>query len=432
MKRPHVAKILVYGCLFGVFGLVDTCLVNTRTAQIHAQEWTRFRGPNGQGQSESVFDAQFTESDFAWKASLPGEGNSSPVLWGNKLFVLASDRGDATRFVVCLDAKTGDELWRRIYKSKTHKLHSRSSYSSSTPAVDEERVYVAWSTHDSTTFMALDHDGNEVWKRDLGRWIGSHGFGTSPIVYKEMVILHNSLQASGLNKDEAPGDSFMLAVNRKTGEQVWRADRPGARVCYSVPAIYEPPAGGPDQLVCCSTVEGVYSLDPTNGKLNWNTEGAIRMRSVSSPVIAGDLILGSTGSGGGGNYVVAVRPGDKPEIAYQIKRNAPYVPTSVAHNGLLFMFGDKGFASCADVQTGEIHWRERMSTGFSGSPIRAGDKVYVISDEGELIALAISKNFKVLGKSDLGEPSRSTPAVHDGRMYLRTKTHMICVKQSAS
>lgn len=411
--------------------VVSTCMVNG-SGTANGQEWARFRGPNGQGQSESVFDAKFTSSDFAWKATLPGEGASSPVLWGNKLFLISSDRKNATRYLVCLDAKSGKELWTNKYESQTHKLHQRSSYSSSTPAVDGERVYVAWSTRETTTFMALDHDGNEVWKKDLGRWIGSHGFGASPMIYKDMVILHNSLQVSGLDPGEKPGDSFMLAFNRRTGDEIWRSPRPGARVCYSVPAIYKPADGGPDQLICCSTLEGVFSLDPTNGKLNWKTEGAIKMRSVSSPVIADGLILGSTGSGNGGNYLVAVRPGTKPEVVYEIKRNAPYVPTSVAHNGLVFLFGDKGIVSCADVQSGEVHWRERMSTGFSGSPIRAGDKIYSISDDGELLSIALSKEFKLLGKSDLGEKSRSTPAVHDGRMYLRTKTHLICVEQSAS
>ena len=409
-----------------------TALVAIGAGSASAQEWTRFRGPNGQGQSESVFDAKFTQSDFAWKTTLPGEGASSPVLWGNKLFLIASDRASATRFLVCLDAKSGKALWTNDYESQTHKLHSRSSYSSSTPAVDSERLYVAWSTRETTTFMALDHDGKELWKKDLGRWIGSHVFGTSPMIYKDMVILHNSLQSSGLDPGEKPGNSFMMAFDRKTGEEIWRSARPGARVCYSVPAVYHPPGGGPDQLVCCSTEEGVYSLNPTNGKLNWKTAGAIKMRAVSSPVIADGLIFGSTGSGGGGNYVVAIRPGTQPEVVYEIKQNAPYVPTSVTYKGLLFLFGDKGIASCADIQTGEVHWRQRMSTGFSGSPIRAGDKIYLISDEGELFCLAGSKEFKVLGKSELGETSRSTPAVHDGRMYLRTKTHVICVKQAAS
>jgi len=404
-----------------------TCLVVCGSTSL-AQEWTRFHGPNGEGQSDTLFPGQFATSDFAWRKELPGAGHSSPVLWGDKLFVLGSDRTTAERIVICLDAETGSTRWTKEYESQTHPLHARSSYASSSPAVDAERVYVAWSTRDTTTLMALDHDGSEVWKLDLGRWIGSHGFGTSPMLYQDMVILHNSLQAKSLEPGERPGDSTMLAFNRTTGDAVWRSPRGGARVCYSVPAIYQPPIG-PDELICCSTSEGIFSLNPLNGQLNWKTEGAIKMRSISSPLIADGLIFGSTGSGGGGNYVVAVRPSREPEIVYQVKRNAPYVPTLVAHEGMLFLFYDKGIVSCLDMQTGAEHWRERIAAGFSGSPIRAGDKVYCISDDGELICVAASKEFKSFGKTELGESSRSTPAVHQGRMYLRTDTHIICVEK---
>jgi outer membrane protein assembly factor BamB len=328
--------------------------------------------------------------------------------------------------VICLNATTGASLWTKPYESQTHPLHARSSYASSTPAVDAECVYVAWSTRDTTTLMALDHEGREVWQRDLGRWIGSHGFGASPILYDGQVILHNSLQAESLEPGEEPGDSCMLAVDRRTGEEIWRSSLGSARVCYSTPAIYRP-AQGADELICCSTAEGIFSLDPRSGRVNWNTAGAIKMRSVSSPVIAGELILGTTGSGGGGNYLVAIRPAVPREIVYQVRRNAPYVPTPVAHEGMLFLWSDKGIVSCLDLQTGEEHWRERMATGFSGSPIRAGDKVYCISEDGELICVAAAREFYSYGKTRLGEFSHSTPAVHRGRMYLRTDTHMVCI-----
>jgi outer membrane protein assembly factor BamB len=413
--------------------LLAATLVAMIQAPLLAQEWTRFRGPNGAGQSESIFPGKFAPANYAWKKKLPGVGHSSPVLWADRLFLLGSDRGTATRMVICMDAKSGETRWTKVYKSETHHLHPRSSYASCTPAVDEQQIYLAWSTHRTTTFMALDHRGEEVWRLDLGRWVGSHGFGTSPMLYKEMVILHNSLQVDQLEPDQGePGHGFMLAVDRKTGKEIWRSPRPGARVCYSVPAIYQPDDGGAEQLICCDTKEGIFSLDPTNGKLNWKTEGLIKMRSVSSPVIAGGLILGSTGSGGGGNYVVAIRPGTTPEVAYQIKQSAPYVPTPVAYNGMLFLFYDKGIVSCVDLSSGSIHWRERLTKGFSGSPIRAGNKVYCISDDGTLICIAASKQFKLLGQSDLGESSRSTPAVHQGRMYLRTDSHLICVDQSSS
>lgn len=393
-------------------------------SSLAAEEWTRFHGPNGTGASEAKsIPAQWSESDYNWKVSLPGLGHSSPVIWGRKLFVLSADPDTATRYVLCYDTESGAKLWQRDFPSEIHHLHERSSYASCTPAVDAERVYVAWSTPSKTSFVALDHDGQVQWDLDLGPWVSQHGFGTSPMLYKDLVILSNSQQAHQLKPGETPGKSFMMAFDRATGKQRWATPRVSVNVCYSVPCIYTPP-GGKDQLISISTGNGMFSLDPETGQENWSLD-LFSMRTVSSPLIVGDVIFGSTGSGGGGNYVVAVRMGDLPRELYRVKQSAPYVPTSVAYGDLVFLFYDKGVVSCIDAQTGTEHWRERVAgTAFSGSAVRAGDKVYCISEDGEVIVVAASKQFQLLGRNPLGEPSRSTPAIAGGRMYLRTYSHL--------
>ena len=151
----------------------------------------------------------------------------------------------------------------------------------------------------------------------------------------------------------------MLAVEAATGKLRRCMPRVASRVCFSTPCIYQPPGGKPE-LILTSTTDGVFSLDPLTGRENWKSPGTLSMRVVSSPLVADGLIFGSTGSGGGGNYIAAVRPGPKPETAYTIKTNAAYVPTLVAQDGLLFIFHDKGFVSCARVKTGEVLWRERL------------------------------------------------------------------------
>jgi outer membrane protein assembly factor BamB len=182
-------------------------------------------------------------------------------------------------------------------------------------------------------------------------------------------------------------------------------------------------------LICTSKSDGVFSLDPRTGRENWKSPGTLNLRVVSSPLIAEGLIFGAVGSGGGGNYLTAVRPGSTPQAVYTIKNNAPYVPTSVANDGLMFLFNDKGIVSCAEVRTGEIHWRERVSRGFSGSPVIADGKVFVIDDDGTVFVLAAAKQFQLLGSNPLGEPSRSTPAIAGGRLYFRTLSHLISVGQ---
>ncbi|MCA9083489.1 MAG: PQQ-binding-like beta-propeller repeat protein [Planctomycetaceae bacterium] len=398
-------------------------------------EWTRFRGPNGTGVgSGDHIPSEWTEKDLNFKTALPGgSGCSSPVVWDNKVFVLSADPADATRYVVCVDGTSGEILWQKPYKSDAHHLHTRNTYASCTPAVDEERVYVAWSTPTETTLKALNHSGEEVWSKNLGRWQSQHGFGTSPIVYRDLLILHDSQQAKQLKEGEEPGESFMLAFNRKTGEEVWRTPLESVNVCYSVPFIYTPADGGPDELVCTSTGNGIFSLDPNTGRPNWAVNDSLfSMRTVSSPVEAGGLIFGSNGSGGySGNYIVAVKPGATGGLAYKLQNSsqfkAPYVPCLIADGSLLFCLYDRGFASCIDAETGKVHWIERTSADFSGSPVRIGNRIFCTDEKGVVWVIAASTEYKVLGRNDLGEECRSTPAVANGRLYLRTNGHLISV-----
>lgn len=403
------------------------CLLCIPLRAVFAQEWTRFRGPNGMGLSEAKnLPATWTEADYHWKATLPGVGHSSPVLWGDRIFLNSADPETATRYVLCLSAVDGREVWRRQYASQTHPIHARNTYGSSTPAVDAERVYVAWSTPARLTLLALDHDGNDVWDLDLGPVVSEHGFGTSPILYRDMVILSNSQQAHELEPGQQAGRSSILAFEAKTGKLRWNQPRVSSRVSFSTPCIYDRPGGRPE-LICTSTSDGVFSLDPLTGRENWSTPGLFRLRVVSSPLIADGLIFGSIGSGGGGNSVTAVRPGPDAEAVYTLKGNASYVPTLVAQDGLMFMLNDRGVVSCVDVQTGEDHWRERLSRGFSGSPVIGDGKVYVIDDDGNVLVLAAEKEYRLLGNNPLGEASRSTPAIAGSRLYLRTLSHLVSV-----
>ena len=393
-----------------------------------AQEWTRFRGPNGTGRAEGDIKnipVQWTENDYLWKTPLPGIGHSSPVVWGDRIFLLSADPADATRYVLCLNAKNGAIEWRRGFSSKSHHLHARNSFASSTPSVDRDRLYVAWSTPEEVTFKAFDHQGNEVWSRDLGPWVSQHGFGTSPMLFDDLVILSNSQQAEQLEPGQKPGKSSMMAFDRKTGQLRW--DRPLAtsRACYGTPCIYRPKQG-PPELICYNTADGVFSLDPKTGSRNWSID-VFRMRNVNSPIVVGDLIFGSNGSGGGGNYLVAVRAGESPQEAFRVTRHAPYATTPVAHGKLVFLFYDRGIVSCIQATDGKLVWLERLATSFSGSPVLVGERLYCIDDEGVVIVLAAKDQFQELARNPLGEPSRSTPAISEGRMFLRTNSHLICV-----
>lgn len=409
--------------------LVTTLALLFAAHSATAQEWTRFRGPNGTGESEVMsIPAKWTEADYNWKIKLPGIGHSSPVIWGDKVFLLSADPTTATRYVVCVSAASGEILWTRDYVTTPHKLHERSSYGSCTPAVDAERVYVAWSDPEHTTFLALSHTGKDVWNIDLGSWVSQHGFGTSPIVYEDLVIVQSSQEPD--KRGGTPEHSFIVAVDKKSGQFRWKTPRKVDTASYTVPCVYQPKGGAPE-ILCFTTAEGVFSLDPKTGKENWSQANAFSMRTISSPVLVSGLVIGTTGSGAGGNYLVAVKPGKSSEVAYELKSKgqfkAPYVPTPVARGDLVFLWNDTGIVSCIDGADGNVHWTQRVDGGYSGSPIRIADKIYCIDESGVVVVLAAEKEFKELAKNPLGEPSRSTPAVSGGRLYLRTYSHLISV-----
>ena len=392
---------------------------------LDANEWSRFRGPNGSGVAPTTeIPAKWTEADYNWRVELPGEGHSSPVIWDDRVFLLSADPETATRYVLCLGVQTGEERWSREFTSESHKIHTRNTFASATPAVDADHVYVAWSTPEKTSFIAFDHEGEIKWDLDLGPFASRHGFGTSPIVFRDLVIL--SLQQRKPDRDgPSTASSSIVAVDRKSGEIRWQTERLSEVVSYAVPCIYTPPTGDPE-LICMSTAHGIFSLDPESGEENWAID-VFDKRTVSSPIVVDGLILGTTGSGAGGNYVVAVQPEPSPELAYEIRRQAPYVPCPVAKDGLLYLWSDKGIVTCVRAATGEQIWQQRVGGNYSGSPIIAGDHLYCIDEDGVVVVLAAAEEFKLLGKNPLGEGSRSTPAVADHRLYLRTFSHLVSI-----
>lgn len=414
--RLYTPSLLAFSGL-----LVLTGIVAFTTNDAAAQNWTRFRGENGAGQSEAEnIPSEWTEKDYNWKVDLPGLGNSAPVIWNEKLFVITGNPESGDQIVECRKVSDGSVIWERRFKSSGYHLHARNTYSSSTPCVDEERLYIAWASPEKGTLKALNHDGKDVWEIELGPYNSQHGFGASPALFGELVVLSVSM--------DDQGQSYILAVNCKTGEQAWKIDRKTTNAAYSTPCLYTPSAGKPE-LIFNSNAHGISAIDPESGAINWELSGVFDKRSVSSPVIVGDIIFGSCGSGGGGNYVVAIHPGDrsgaKPEIAYKVEKSAPYVPTVVAYNDLAFLWSDKGVLTCIDVKSGEIYYQERVGGNFSGSPIRIQDRIYGMSDEGDCLVVAASKEYKLLGRNPMGDFSRSTPSVANGKLYLRTQKTLI-------
>ncbi|HYV28790.1 MAG TPA: PQQ-binding-like beta-propeller repeat protein, partial [Candidatus Eisenbacteria bacterium] len=200
-----------------------------------AQEWTRFRGPNGGGISHAKsIPTKITDSDINWKVELPGVGHSSPVLWGERIFLTSTGDKAGGFFVLCLSAKEGKLLWRHDFPLTAFARHKFNSFASSTPAVDPERVYVVWNEPEHFRLAALDHSGAVNWERDFGPFVSQHGCGISPIIFNGKVILGNEQDDAKLVPDGTrTGESFIVAVDAKNGKTLWQTPRRSAVVAYS-------------------------------------------------------------------------------------------------------------------------------------------------------------------------------------------------------
>jgi outer membrane protein assembly factor BamB len=395
-----------------------------------AQEWTRFRGPNGQGISDAkAIPVKWTENDYSWKVELPGGGHSSPVLWGGTIFLTSGDAKAGHGILLALRVSDGAVLWQKEYTLTAYRMNKLNSYATATPAVDGDYVYVLWTTPEETILTALDHAGTEIWKRTFEGVRCQHGAGSSPIVCGDMVVFTHEHE----NSSSKDAKSAWIAVDRKTGQTRWTLQRQtGPKTSYSTPCIYSPPTESP-QLIFTSNAHGMTGVDPNTGKVIWEVAGALPARVVSSPVIADGLLIGACGDAGLGKCLVAIRPGTndgsvQPTEAYKIDSGVrPYVPTSVSKDGLLFAFYDGGYVSCLRAATGERLWQEKPAGRFFSSPVWVDGRLYCITMDGEVVVVKAAETYELLAINPLGETSHAAPAVAGGRMYLRTYSHLFSV-----
>jgi outer membrane protein assembly factor BamB len=403
---------------------VVAVLILCRSEAAHSQEWTRFRGPNGSGISDAkTVPIEWTSTDANWTARLPGRGHSSPVVWGDLLFVTSANEKAKTRSLICIDTKDGSSKWAKESNYQTYRKHKNNSFASSTPAVDADHVYVLWHSKQATPLIAFDHAGNKVWEYDLGPYLHGQGGAASPIVYKDMVVVAH----------DHKNDSFLLAVNRKTGKEQWKIPRAGKRACYTTPCIFTP-SDRPEEIVFSHCFEGIIGVDPSTGKTNWHIDvfGRASQRALGSPVVTDKLIVASSGGVGGNKQVVAVSPTKDADAvsvaeAFRVKRQAPHVPTPLIFRDWIFLWSDSGIVSCLVRDTGKIVWQERIGGNFYSSPVCIDGKLYCISLDGEVVVLKASSEFELLARNEMGQPTKATPAVSGGVLYVRTESEVISI-----
>jgi outer membrane protein assembly factor BamB len=410
-------------------------ILGSTCAPADAADWSRFRGPNGTGAvTGQDLPVEWKADDILWKTPVPGKGHSSPVVWGDNVFLQSASADATERWLFCVSASTGKVLWKQTTQGSKGGTHPLSSLASGTPAVDGERVYTIFWDGKNLSLNAYDLKGVQQWRRDLGSFKSQHGAGHSPIVYDGKVYV----------ADDQDGSAVLYAFDARTGEPAWKVERPAFRACYSTPFVLEKP-NEPSQLIVLSTA-GLTAYNPKDGKEIWNFVWAfdnMPLRTVGSPVIADGMAICPSGDGSGERNMIAVRLGGtgdvtKTNLAWQIKarRDTPYVPCMLSSGPYLFAVNDFGVTTCYVAKTGEKVWSEALfgdtpmrtnKSAVSASPVLIDGKIYVIDLDGKVCVFEAASKFKLLAKNSVGEPVAATPAVADGRLFVRGSEHLFCI-----
>ena len=422
--------------------------------------WPSFRGPQAAGIAEQQnlpdrWNGK-TGENILWRTPIPGLAHSSPIVWGNYIFVTsavssepnASFRpglygdGDASKdrsrhrwIIYALDKRTGRILWERTAHQgePLEKRHIKSTYANSTPATDG-RIVVAW--FGSQGIHAYDVNGRFLWKVDLGRLdVGAYdiptyewGPASSPIIWNDLVIVQCDTQT----------DSFLLALDAATGKTVWKTDREEIP-SWGTPTVVNT-AAGPELVTNASNF--IRGYDPRTGKELWRLGRSSKI-TAPTPIFADGLFVVVSGRGPE-RPIFVVRPNSRgdltlPEgkmnseaIVWSRTGRGSYMPTPLVYNGILYVLGNNGLFDAYDLKSGEEIYRQRLplvGSGFSASPVAADGKIYLSNEDGEILVVAAGQKFTHVGTNSMGELLMATPALSDGVMYVRSSASLFAIGQ---
>jgi outer membrane protein assembly factor BamB len=399
-------------------------------ASLCAEDWPGWRGPRGDGTSmEAGIPLQWgVNENIRWKASIPGKGHSSPVVAGERIFLTTCVEETGDRLLLCLNARDGSERWRRpVLTAKLERKHRLNSFASSTPVTDGQHVWVTFLDYPSMVVVCYDTDGKEVWRRSPGKLLSVHGFCTSPILHKDLVILNGD--------QDAP--AYLVALDKLTGKEVWRADRPNRTRSYCTPILIESPTRpGVTQLVLGGS-KCVASYDADTGKQLWLLDGPTE-QYVASLVYTDDVLFLTTGFPE--FHLMGIRPDGSgnitgtPHVAWHIPHSenkngkyASYVPSPLAAGDHFFVISDLGWLGCIEAKSGRRLWNERLGRHHSASPVLVGGHLLLPDDDGTTWVVKASPKFELVRKNVLAEETYASPAVANGCLYVRTLNHLWCI-----
>ena len=428
--------------------LVLPCLLFVATAS--AEDWPGWRGPRGDGtSSEKNIPLEWSATkNVRWKAEIPGIGHSSAIVHGDHVFVTsciekkeAGKDAPADRVLLSLDRRNGKLLWKKsLLSTKLEKRHADNSWASATPATDGTYVYVAFLDYPDMVVVCCDFDGKEIWRKTPGTLKSVHGFCTSPVLHKDLVIL---------NGDQDDPSAYLVALDKKTGKEMWRTSRQnpmnperkpakglGIRSYCTPILIHTAKDPKVTQLVLSGNFM-VTGYDADTGKLLWVNQGPTE-QYVASLVYHEDVLCLSTGFPE--FHIMGFSPhghGDiskTKDVVWHIAhdkelraKNAAYVTSPIAANGLFFVCSDTGMLSCVEAKTGKRLYMKQLGKHHYCSPVLVEDNLLFFDDDGICWVVKPCPKFELVRKNELGEECFSSPAVSHGELFVRTQHHLWCI-----
>lgn len=434
--------------------LAGVCAIVAPTSSAQQPQWPSFRGPDASGVGSAgapplTWDVA-TGTNVAWSTPIPGLGHSSPVVWGDRVFVtsavplpgaggpaggggavadatvtlkeggsIANTSRHAWR-LYCLDRATGRVLWERTAHEGMPKVkrHAKASQASATPATDGTHVVAMMG---SEGLYAFDMHGAPLWTRDLGRLDVGYvddrkeewSPGSSPVIHDGLVIVQNDRHA----------DSYVVAFDVRTGREKWRVSR-DEMPSWATPTVVD----GPRPTIVTNSPRFIRGHDAATGRELWRVEEGSQVK-VPTPVVFEDLVIVTGGWPNGGRPIIAIRAATG-AVAWKLERGSSYTPTPVVYQGVLYVCIDNGVLSAYDPRTGTRHYQQRIAPdagGFSASPVAAAGRIYFASEDGVVFVVRAGTRFELLARNDMKEMLLATPAVVGDTLLVRTRTHVVAV-----
>ncbi|HYB96174.1 MAG TPA: PQQ-binding-like beta-propeller repeat protein [Vicinamibacterales bacterium] len=388
-----------------------------------AKYWPRWRGPSGQGHAAAgAYTDTWSPKTSVWSVTVPGRGNSSPIVWGDRIF-LTTGYGNGERLsMLSFSRADGKQLWETfIPQNGVEYVHAKNGFASATPTTDGKLVYASFGRHG---LFAFDFNGKIVWQHKFGIIDNYHGPAGSPVLYKDRIFIYQ-------DANPAPNQpAFVGAFDKNTGKPIWTTPRRES-VGWGTAVVIN--TGERDELIV-SSQRRVAAYDPDTGKELWTVSGNT-FEVIPTPVVGHGLVFASSGRAG---PTIAIRPGGSGDVtsthvAWSSPRGSPFVPSGIVVGDLLYLINDmQSILTVYEAVSGKLVYQERLGVaireGFSASPVHVNGKIFFTNDDGQTFVVEAGRQFKLVRVNELGEQTLASPALVDGTWYWRTASTLRAIK----